>query len=161
MKNQGFILALILSMGLLFSCSGSEDDDPLLHPLPNMYTAKDVFHGYGPQNIQEGDSMVIRSIAPFYIGDLQYEGIPLTNGQDSPNLSSKSAFQYQKIKLDWLTLIHPTDSTLILKVDSDVGFSSTILVYAGLIGPQKTTDGKYIVALDNCISVTRVPAKVR
>jgi hypothetical protein len=158
MKNQGFILALILSMGLLFSCSGSEDDERVFNSPPVI--AKPVFQGGDRvQALQAGDSIVIRSKLPFYIGDVQYGGIPLSSGLYSPDIPCDSAFQYQKMKLDWLTLIHSSDSTLILKVDSQVGLKPVIKVYAGLISPRRTKEGYRIVPTDNCISVTRASAK--
>jgi len=146
-------------MNLVFSCSGSDsnnengpDDKPLGMPIPvtkMIFSEKDL-----TQKLYAGDSILLTSKNPFNIWDLQYSDfvnyyIPRGN---------YSAFEFQKMKLDWLTMIHPTDSTLILKVDSSVG-NKPITIYTKLIAPVKTDDGRPIEFDNYIITVTREPIK--
>jgi hypothetical protein len=112
-----------LGTGLLFSCSDSKDD-PWIHPVPypktitkEIFNVKDLFPKF-----QVGDSLVLVSKNPFNIEDLQYADVTMSRSygyeNDAP-IWNDSVFDYQKIRLDWLTLVHPTDSTLILKADGN------------------------------------------
>jgi hypothetical protein len=77
---------------------------------------KDLF-----PKLQVGDSLVLVSKNPFNIEDLQYADVSMSEvyGHENAPIWNDSVFEHQKMRLDWLTLVHPTDSTLILKADGN------------------------------------------
>ena len=113
---------MLFGTGLLFSCSDS-DDNLLIHsdPYPKIVT-KEIFNVKDLlPKLQIGDSLVLVSKNPFNIEDLQYADVTMRRGygHESVPIWNDSVFEYQKMRLDWLTLVHSTDSTLILKADGN------------------------------------------
>ena len=129
MKKIVYFLVLLLGTGLLFSCSDSKDDDGdiLGYPVVSIFP-----YGNFIQKLKAGDSIVLHSNkkTPFSVAQVSLPGNMPEYNVDYAN------YQYQKVKLRWLTIIHPTDTTLILKVDSSFG-SNIIDIQMGCLEPLK------------------------
>lgn len=125
MKKIGAILALLLGTGLLFSCSNSKDDDYMIDRIAYFFPENTLI-----QKLKANDSIVLHSKTPFNVEQVSFLG-----NISGYNVDYKD-YQYQKVKFNWLTITHPTDTTLMLKVDSNFG-SNIIQIQTDAVGRLK------------------------
>jgi len=129
MNKIVYFLVLLLGTSLLFSCSNSDDSDRIYidPPIVSVFPYDNL-----TQKLKAGDSIVLHSKkkTPFSVARVSLLGNMPEYNVDYTN------YQYQKVKLRWLTIIHPTDTTLILKVDSSFG-SNIIDIEMGCVEPWR------------------------
>jgi hypothetical protein len=125
MKRIYWFFVLLLGVSMMFSCSSDSKDDYIVDKVCSIFPYNAL-----TQKLKAGDSVVIKSRTPFYVREVSFVGNMPTYNVDYDK------YQYQKIKFNWLTITHATDTTLTLKVDSSFG-SNTIKIQADAVGILK------------------------
>lgn len=125
MKRICWFFVLLLGINMIFSCSSDSKDDYIVDKVCSIFPYNAL-----TQKLKAGDSVVIKSRTPFYVREVSFVGNMPTYSVDYDK------YQYQRIKFNWLTITHATDTTLTLKVDSSFG-SNTIKIQADAVGILK------------------------